>query len=84
MPTNIFVYADDIVLLCPLWYAMKVLLTVLEKHCVLLDLYCNINKTVCMVFKHNLPAEIKMIQSCSSFKYKFKKLLFTVFGLGYY
>ena len=50
MPTNIFVYADDIVLLCPSWYAMQVLLTVLEKHCVLLDLCCNIMKTVCMVF----------------------------------
>ena len=50
MPTNIFVYADDIVLLCPSWYAMKVLLTVLEKHCVSLDLCCNINKTVYMVF----------------------------------
>ena len=30
LPTNIFVYADDIVLLCPSWYAMKVLLSVLE------------------------------------------------------
>ena len=29
---------------------MQVLLTVLEKHCVLLDLCCNIKKTVCMVF----------------------------------
>jgi len=28
LPTNIFVYADDIVLLCPSWYAIKVLLTV--------------------------------------------------------
>ena len=50
LPTNIFVYADAIVLMCPSWYAMKVLLSVLEKHCVLLDLYCNVNKTVCMVF----------------------------------
>jgi len=28
MPTNIFVYADDIVLLSPSWYAMQVLLTI--------------------------------------------------------
>jgi len=28
--TNSFVYADNMVLLCPSWYAMKVLLTVLE------------------------------------------------------
>jgi len=29
---------------------MKVFLSVLEKHCVLLDLCSNVNKTVCMVF----------------------------------
>ena len=50
LPTNIFVYADDIVLLCPSWYAMKVFLFVLEKHCVLLDLCCNVNKTVLWFF----------------------------------
>jgi len=50
MPTNIFAYAGDIVLLTPSWYAMQALLKVLEKYCVLLDLCCNIKKTVCMVF----------------------------------
>ena len=30
LPTNIFVYADDIVLLCPSWYAMKVLLSLIH------------------------------------------------------
>jgi len=33
MPTNIFAYADDIVLLTPSWYAMQALLKVLEKYC---------------------------------------------------
>ena len=63
VPTNIFVYADDIVLLCPSWCAMQVLLSVLEKHCVLLDLCCNIKKTVCMVF--NAKDKSKVV--CNNF-----------------
>jgi len=50
MPTNIFAYADDIVLLTPSWYAMQQLLTVLDKYCDMLHLCCNIKKSVCMVF----------------------------------
>ena len=65
MPTNIFVHADDIVLLCPSWYAMQVLLSILEKHCVLLDLCCNIKKTVCMVF--NPKDKSKVV--CNSFPF---------------
>ena len=63
MPTNIFAYADDIFLLTPSWYAMQALLKVLEKQCVLLDLCCNIKKTVCMVF--NLKDKSKVV--CDNF-----------------
>jgi len=81
LPTKIIVYADDIVLLCPSWYAMKVILSVLEKHCVLVDLCCNVNKTVCMVFNpkdkskvmcNNFPSfsvDGKPMQFVTQFKY---------------
>lgn len=51
MPTNIFAYADDIVLLTPSWYAMQQLLTVLDKYCDMLHLCCNINKSVMYGFR---------------------------------
>jgi len=38
---------------------MKVLLSVLEKHCVLFVLCCNVNKTVCMIF--NLKDNLKSL-----------------------
>jgi hypothetical protein len=47
---NILVYADDIVLLAPSWYALQHIISVLEACCVQLDLTCNTKKTVCMVF----------------------------------
>ena len=43
-------YADDIVVVAPSWRAMQLLLSVLNAQSVMLDLSCNANKTVCMVF----------------------------------
>jgi len=47
---NVFAYADDIVLLAPSWHAMQTLMVTLQDCCVLLDVSCNVMKTVCMVF----------------------------------
>ena len=47
---NILAYADDIVVVTPSCRAMQLLLSVLNTQSVMLDLACNTNKTVCMVF----------------------------------
>ena len=47
---NILVYADDIVLIAPSWRALQKLLTILYNHAAAIDMSCNINKTVAMVF----------------------------------
>ena len=55
---NILAYADDIVLLAPSWRAMQDLLVILEKHTVKIDMKCNENKTVCMVFQPKRRSQI--------------------------
>ena len=55
---NVFVYADDIVLLAPSWHAMQTLIETLENCCVSLDLLCNVIKTVCMVFAPTYRSKI--------------------------
>jgi len=47
---NVLAYADDIVLLAPSWKALQQLLSVLEHHIADINMMCNINKTVCMIF----------------------------------
>ena len=47
---NILAYADDIVVVALSWRTMQLLLSVLNAQSVMLDLSCNANKTVCMVF----------------------------------
>jgi len=49
--TNIYVYADDMILLAPSWAALQQLLDVLELNCTKLDIVCNTKETVCMMFK---------------------------------
>ena len=49
--TNIFAYADDMILLAPSWAAMQQLLDLLHFYCEELDIVCNSKKTVCMMFK---------------------------------
>ena len=55
---NILAYADDIVLLAPSWRAMQDLLVILERHTVKIDMKCNENKTVCMVFQPKRRSQI--------------------------
>jgi len=61
MATNIFAYADDIVLLAPSWAALQYLIVTLGRVCMSLNIHtyihtyihktilCNLKKTVCMV-----------------------------------
>ena len=49
---NILAYADDIVLLTPSWRAMQQLLDILVGQIAVIDMSCNVMKTVCMVFHH--------------------------------
>ena len=58
MFTNIFAYADDIILLAPSWAAMRQLLDLLHLYCKKLDILCNSKKTVCMMFKHRCKNKI--------------------------
>ena len=47
---NLLAYADDLVLLAPSWKAMQELLSILKVQADNLNLSCNVNKTVCMMF----------------------------------
>jgi hypothetical protein len=47
---NILAYADDIVLLAPSWKALQMLINVLNRYAQDIDIICNIDETVCMVF----------------------------------
>lgn len=47
---NILAYADDLVVLAPSWRGLQHLLNVLHVQSLLIDLTCNVSKTVCMVF----------------------------------
>jgi len=48
---NVLAYADDLVLMAPSWSAMQQMLNALYTQVSLLDMSCNIHKTVCMNFK---------------------------------
>jgi len=48
---NILAYADDLVLIAPSWRALQDLLSVLYSNANEINLSCNLNKTVCMMFK---------------------------------
>ena len=50
MLLNILDYADDLVLICPSWYAMQSLIAMLELGASDYDMLCNTVKTVCMMF----------------------------------
>jgi len=50
MFVNILAYADDVVLLAPSWWAMQYLINLLAKCADRIDMLCNTDKTVCMVF----------------------------------
>jgi len=78
---NILAHADDIVVLAPSWHALQSLLNVLHSQSILIDMRCNVNKTVCIMFKpktqssiiraHFPPLRIgaSSVQYVSNFKY---------------
>ena len=47
----ILAYADDLELIAPSWRALQSLLSVLYSNANEINLSCNLNKTVCMMFK---------------------------------
>jgi hypothetical protein len=47
---NALAYADDVVMLAPAWRAIQRLLDILFDESSLIDMQCNVDKTVCMVF----------------------------------
>ena len=47
---NVLAYADDLVLLAPSWRALQSLLDLLLLNIVAINITCNVNKSVCMVF----------------------------------
>ena len=55
---NMLAYADDIVLLTPPWSALQKLFIVLEEHIGNIDMVCNTNKTVCMMFAPREKAKV--------------------------
>jgi len=55
---NILAYADDIFVLAPSWHALQSLLNVLHSQSILIDMSCNVNKTVCMMFKSKRQSSI--------------------------
>ena len=48
---NILAYADDIVLLAPSWGALQYLISLLNCCAFEINMSCNVDKTVCMVFQ---------------------------------
>lgn len=60
---NVLAYADDLVLLAPSFAALQLLLNVLCLHVDQIDMTCNVNKTVCMVF----PPKNRNKLVCSEF-----------------
>lgn len=47
-PVNVLAYADDVVVIVPLWAAVKLLLNILYGEAAMLDMKCNVNENVCI------------------------------------
>jgi len=79
---NVLAYADDIVLLAPSWIALQSLLDILDFNIKQIDIACNTNKTVCMIFKpicrHNVVCDkfpvFMLSGQCLQFTTEFKYL----------
>ena len=63
VPANILAYADDMVLMAPSWTPLQYIIQVLVGCVDAIDMSCNVNKTVCMVF----PPKVKSKFVASSF-----------------
>ena len=55
---NLLAYADDIVVLAPSWHALQNLIDLLNMCALEINMSCNVDKTVCMVFN---PKRRKMM-----------------------
>ena len=66
MMLNILASADDMVFICPSWYAMQSLIAMLDLGASNYDMLCNTAKTVCMMF-----SPIGQTQNCVSCISKF-------------
>jgi len=55
---NILAYADDLVVMAPSWAALQELLKTLELNITDINVQCNIDKTVCMVFNPTCRSSI--------------------------
>jgi len=64
---NILAYADDSVLLAPSWHALQLLLDVLHVQSSLIDLTCDVRKTVCVIFPPKNRNRMLQRQHCISF-----------------
>lgn len=62
MPTNILLYADDIVILAPSWVAQQKLLNLCSSYVDMLDMTFNVAKCVTLIFT---PTKISRRLSCS-------------------
>ena len=48
MDWSVCKYADDIVLIAPSWKGLQKLISLLHEHSGIINLTCNVDKTVCM------------------------------------
>ena len=62
---NIFLYADDIVLLAPSIDALQTLLTLCEHHLAHLDMALNAKKSICIRFGRHFKSECRSITTLS-------------------
>jgi len=53
------------VVLAPSWHALQSLLNVLHSQSILIDMSCNVNKTVCLMFKPKRQSSIIRVPSTS-------------------
>ena len=50
MLINVLAYADDLVLIAPSWKTLQLLLDILNVQAAVIDMHCNTEKTVCLMF----------------------------------
>ena len=58
VPTNIFAYADDMILLAPVCRALRQLINILGDCAYNIDMSCNANKTVCIIFPQRIKERL--------------------------
>lgn len=72
---NVLAYADDFVLLAPTWRSLQQLINVLADSIEEINMTCNVNKTVCMIFYPDNCTK-SLHTSVPSFKFANEELKF--------